>query len=173
MNIPKSIQLLALPLLLTATVNAQNLIFVSNDGANTVGEYTDSGATVNASLITGLNFPAGLAISGTNLFVANGESGTIGEYTTSGGTINATLISGLTSPTGIAVVPAGPPPSVAITTVSNQPVVIWPGSANGFVLQMTTNLASGNWVTVTGGVPFTGLQITNAPSPAFFRLSQP
>jgi hypothetical protein len=62
---------------------------------------------------------------------------------------------------------------VAITTVSNQPVVIWPESPQGFVLQVTTNLASTNWVTVTNGIPFTGLQIPNAPSPAFFRLSQP
>jgi len=29
-------------------------IFVANDGLGTIGEYTTSGATVNASLITGL-----------------------------------------------------------------------------------------------------------------------
>jgi len=38
------------------------------------------------------------------------------------------------------------------------------------VLQMTTNLASGNWVTITNGIPFSGLQITNASGTAFFRL---
>jgi hypothetical protein len=37
---------------------------------------------------------------------------------------------------------------------------------------MTTNLTSGNWVTVTNGIPFIGLQITNAPGTAFFRLMQ-
>jgi hypothetical protein len=35
---------------------------------------------------------------------------------------------------------------------------------------MTTNLTSGNWVTVTNGIPFSGVQITNAPGTAFFRL---
>jgi len=35
---------------------------------------------------------------------------------------------------------------------------------------MTTNLTSGNWVTVTDGVPFTGVKITNAPGTAFFQL---
>ena len=35
---------------------------------------------------------------------------------------------------------------------------------------MTTNLASGNWVAVTNSIPFTGVQISNAPSPAYFRF---
>jgi hypothetical protein len=35
---------------------------------------------------------------------------------------------------------------------------------------MTTNLASGNWVTLTNCVPLISLQVTNAPSHAFFRL---
>jgi hypothetical protein len=40
----------------------------------------------------------------------------------------------------------------------------------GYMVQMTTNLTSGDWVTVTNGVPFTGLEVTNAPGTAFFRL---
>jgi hypothetical protein len=63
-----------------------------------------------------------------------------------------------------------PAPPLGITMVSSLPVVVWPAAATNFVLQMTTNLASGNWVTVTNGVPFIGLQITNAPGTAFFRL---
>jgi len=35
---------------------------------------------------------------------------------------------------------------------------------------MSTNLASGNWVTVTNGAMFIGVQVTNAPGTAFFRL---
>jgi hypothetical protein len=31
-------------------------------------------------------------------------------------------------------------------------------------------LTSGNWVTVTNGIPLIGLQITNASGTAFFRL---
>ena len=40
-------------------------IFVTNQvsGSNTVGDYTTSGATVNASLITGLNAPLGIAVN--------------------------------------------------------------------------------------------------------------
>jgi hypothetical protein len=61
------------------------------------------GSTVNASLISGLGEPYGIAVSGNDLFVVNGESGTIGEYTTSAATVNADLISGLNSPAGLAI----------------------------------------------------------------------
>jgi len=64
-----------------------------------------------------------------------------------------------------------PPPAIGISIYGNQPVVFFPTApGTDFVLQMTTNLASGNWVTVTSGVPFSGIQITNAPATAFFRL---
>jgi len=72
-------------------------------GEDTIGEYTTSGATVNASLISGLTGPDGIAVSGSDLFVVNLLDGTIGEYTTSGATVNAALISGLSFPEGIAV----------------------------------------------------------------------
>ena len=39
---------------------------------------------MNASLVSGLSDPIGLAVSGSNLFVASYCNGTIGEYTTSG-----------------------------------------------------------------------------------------
>ena len=66
-------------------------------------------------------------------------------------------------------------PMVGIGIYSNSPVdspvVFFPTTpGTNFVLQMTTNLVSPNWVTVTNGVPFSGFEITNAPSPAFFRL---
>jgi subtilisin family serine protease len=65
----------------------------------------------------------------------------------------------------------GPPPALGITAYSNRPVLIFPTAAGtGHVLQMTTNLTSGSWTTITNGVPFTGVEITNGPSPAFFRL---
>ena len=37
-------------------------LFVVNNGNGTIGEYTTSGAVVNASLISGLNDPMGIAI---------------------------------------------------------------------------------------------------------------
>jgi len=60
---------------------------------------------VNASLITGLNAPYGLAVFGNppDLFVTDINNGTIGEYTTLGGTVNASLVSGLNTTYGIAV----------------------------------------------------------------------
>jgi len=84
-------------------------IYVVNNVNGTIGEYTTSGATVNASLVSGLNYPTGIAVSGSNLFVTNyydntlGESNSIGEYTTSGAVVNASLFSVLGDPQGIAV----------------------------------------------------------------------
>jgi LVIVD repeat len=77
--------------------NAFATLFVSSfgDGPNTgtIGAYTNSGAVINASLITGLNGPGSIAVSGGFLYVASG--GKIGKYTTSGATVNASLITGL------------------------------------------------------------------------------
>ncbi len=56
----------------TTPSTARGQIFVGKGGANgSIGEYTTSGATVNASLITGLSYPLGIAVSGGSLFVAN------------------------------------------------------------------------------------------------------
>jgi hypothetical protein len=97
---------LALPVALTCslsgTVKAQD-IYVANEFNGTIGEYGLNGATVNASLISGLNDPCDIAISGNDLFVANNGAGTIGEYTLSGQTVNASLISGLSGPVGLSI----------------------------------------------------------------------
>ena len=98
---------LALACCLATTLKGQNLFVVDNVW-NSIAEYTTSGATVNASLFTGLPGPVGIAISGNNLFVANFAygnpgGGSIGEYTTSGATVNASLIRGLDSAWGIAI----------------------------------------------------------------------
>lgn len=77
---------------------------------------------MNASLISGLTTPFGIAVSGSDLFVVNtgtilSNNGTVGEYTTSGAPINPALISGLASyPYGIAVIPtaATPEPSTLL-----------------------------------------------------------
>ena len=68
--------------------HAQGTIFETNLGDNTVGAYTTTGTTLNAALISGLNVPTGIAVSGSDLFVANFNTGTIGEYTTSGAPVN-------------------------------------------------------------------------------------
>ena len=85
---------------------AQN-IFVANYGSveNTafIGEYAASGATVNASLIPGLNDATDVVVAGDDVFVANFGANTVGEYTLSGQTINASLIPGLDEPVSLAV----------------------------------------------------------------------
>jgi hypothetical protein len=58
---------------------------------------------VNAALISGLDDPLGVAVSGSDLFVINFAGDTVGEYTTAGATVNAALISGLDGPAGIAI----------------------------------------------------------------------
>ena len=95
-------------------VSGSNLFVVDSFSGGTVGEYTTAGATVNASLISGLNAPIGIAVSGSNLFVTNYNAGTIGEYTTSGATVNASLITGLSNPFGIVVVPVPEPSSLLL-----------------------------------------------------------
>jgi hypothetical protein len=63
-------------------------------GNGTIGKYTTSGAVINSSLVSGLGWPWGIAISGTNLYVADLTKNQIGVYTTSGQTVNSSLITG-------------------------------------------------------------------------------
>ena len=53
-------------------------------------------------MITGLNDPTAIAVSGSDLFVTCQGTGTVAEYTTGGVLVNATLVSGLITPAGIA-----------------------------------------------------------------------
>src|SRR5436190_24400658 len=72
-------------------------------GTGSISEYdATTGATVNPALVSGLNAPLGIAVSGGNLFVVNSNTGTIGKYTTSGALVNPALITGLGSPVAIA-----------------------------------------------------------------------
>ena len=66
-----------------------------------------AGATTNPALVTGLDSPTGIAVSGGDVFVTNSVAGTVSEYTTSGATVNASLITGLDDPAGIAVLGRG------------------------------------------------------------------
>ena len=89
-------------------------IFATQLYSGLISEYTTSGATVSAPLISEptngqyLFGVGGLAISGTNLFIANSsngppDTGYISVYTLSGTLVNAALITGLPNPTGIAI----------------------------------------------------------------------
>ena len=100
---------------------ARGDIYATSYPSGTVGEYTTSGTTVNPTLISGLNYPYGIAASGSDLFVANyghdGTGSTVGEYTTSGATVNPSFISGLTAPFAITV--SGSDLFVANETINN------------------------------------------------------
>jgi hypothetical protein len=114
---------------------------VINPSTDGVGEYTTSGVTINASLISGLNGPVGIAVSGSDIFVtthpANTKhAGTVGEYTTSGATVNASLISGLNAPYGIAV--------------SGSDVFVLNASSPGTVGEYTTSGATVNASLISG-----------------------
>ena len=66
-------------------------------------------------------------------------------------------------------------PPLSITPVMSQtgssPMLTWPSWAAGYELQSTTNLADTNsWTMVTNGIPVTGLQLTNHPASAYYRL---
>jgi hypothetical protein len=84
-------------------------IYVTNFLGNTIGEYSMSGGTINAALVTGLNSPSGIVVSGGKLYVANfaqgnAGAGSIGEYdATTGAAINPSLITGLNGPINVAV----------------------------------------------------------------------
>lgn len=80
-------------------------LFVSCYGSSTVGEYTLSGDTVNAALIT-LPGVGPMAYDGLgHLFVASYTSGVMQEYTTSGTRVSAFQVSGLSGPQRIVVIP--------------------------------------------------------------------
>ena len=78
---------------------ARGQILVSDWLNGDVGEWTTSGSSVNASLITGLGMPNGIAESGGYLYVANEQANTIGKYTMSGQVVDASFITGLSNPT--------------------------------------------------------------------------
>jgi len=79
-------------------------IYVVEAGNFRIGEYTTSGATMNAALVTGFNFPDGIAVSGGNLWVLDDFAGRIGEYNaTTGAVVNASVVSGLIAPVGFAL----------------------------------------------------------------------
>jgi len=63
-------------------------------------------------------------------------------------------------------------PDISQTT-SNQTILVWPKWAGTYSLQSTTNIASGNWVNVTDGVPVFGVKVTSTNPAMFYRLVSP
>jgi hypothetical protein len=83
----------------------------------------------------------------------------------------ATDFAGASTTNSIRISVGIPRPALGISLYgTNQPAVFFPMAGTNFLLQMTTNLTSQNWVTISNGIPLTGLIITNTPPNAFFRL---
>jgi hypothetical protein len=110
---------------------ANGVLFVANRGASlpgdsgSVAEYDAmTGATVNASLITGLAVPTSIAVSGGDLFVVSGQSAiaedaTVGLYTTSGVSLNPSLITNI----------PGPTPGLAAIVISGDNLIVGVGTS--------------------------------------------
>jgi hypothetical protein len=133
------------------TAHAQ--IFVASSSTGTIGEYNLDGTTINASQVSGLNAPYGIAVSGGDIFVASSPTGTIGEYTTSGVTVNASLVSGLGG------YPNGP------TCIAVSGVDIFVANFNGTIGEYTTSGATVNATLVSGlgGYP-NGIAVVAQPA---------
>src|SRR5262249_41863818 len=103
-----------------------NVLFVANQGNNTVGAYNaNTGAPINPTFIAafskdnkdGIAKPAGLAVMGSMLYISNFNSGNVSAYNvTTVPVLNATLINakfiagqseknptGLVNPAGLAI----------------------------------------------------------------------
>jgi hypothetical protein len=101
-----------------------------NNGSGTIGEYTTAGVPVNASLVSGLNDPYGLAVSGGDIFVANTYPGEISEYTTTGAPVNTSLITGLDYPWGVAVETVPEPSTYALLAGGWSGCLLWRARMN-------------------------------------------
>ena len=84
-------------------------IYIATPLNSAVGEFTTSGATVNAMLVPGQSIPYDVEVVGNDLYVVNfnngaAGAGSIGKYNaTTGAVINASFITGLNGPVSIAV----------------------------------------------------------------------
>jgi len=96
---PVAILVAVAAILVLPGIGRGDVIFESNvgnigAGHGTVGEYTTTGAVVNAAIITGLTHPIFMAASGNDLFITDYDDGIVSEYTTSGVKVNAALVTG-------------------------------------------------------------------------------
>lgn len=132
---------------------ARGQIFVSNLSGNTIGEYNAStGAAINAALISGLETPEGIVVSGGNLFVANnGNAGTahVGQYTTTGTTVNAALVSGLSGAINNIAISGS---KLFVSNFSNNTIGEYDATTGATInAALVTGLTSPGGIAVSGG----------------------
>jgi hypothetical protein len=130
----------ALPLQTRGNLFVAHDLFSDNGDflGGVVGEYSNSGVSLNPSLISGLDGVADIVISGNRLYVLSGIAGQehVGAYTTSGQTINASLITGLNL--------------AAAIVVSGNKIFVGTDASNGTVAEYTTSGALVNASLITG-----------------------
>ncbi|HEV2329427.1 MAG TPA: carboxypeptidase-like regulatory domain-containing protein [Verrucomicrobiae bacterium] len=118
--------------------------------------------------VTSGSLPASFGLSSGGVISGHAASGGIFNFTAQ---VTDNLGATATQPYTLTLVDTNIPP-VAIASAGSQVFVLWPASAGtNFILETTTNLATGPWVPATNGVPQTAYMFTNAGSgAAFFRL---
>ena len=132
----------------------------ANPLADFVHGYVDPGATATDSIYGDLT--GSIVVSG------NLNTNVAGTYTV---TYSVTDPAGNNATTNRTVVIFPLPQLGVAATPANQTALFWGPVTNGnFLLQTTTNLAGGNWATVTNGQPLVGFYVTNSVPTAFFRL---
>jgi hypothetical protein len=139
-------------------------IFVANDFLNssnkwTIGEYTTSGATVNANLVSSTTLlfePDSIAISGSNLYVSNFGNHTVTEFSLSGSTATpigtGTLVSGLIGNT------------VGVSAFGSDIFVSNDSAGASDVGEYTTSGSTVNASLITPGEPTGGITVIPEPS---------
>jgi N-acetylneuraminic acid mutarotase len=135
-------------------------------GANPLTNYVntvfvDPGATAT-DIVSG-NLTSSILVTGAVI------TNVIGSYTL---TYTVSDSSGNIATTNRTVVIETPPPTLSVVSSGSQTAVYWPASATNYLLQMTTNLGSPNWVAVTNAAPIIGVTVTNNLPAAFFRLQE-
>jgi hypothetical protein len=148
------------------------------DSVTNIGVEAFDGCSSLASAVIG----SGLTnISNTYMFLQCGNLTSV-TFLGNAPTANSTVFSGDTkvtvyytpgttgwatfaSTTGVPIAP-----TFGSTTYGGYPVIFYPTTGATNILQMSTNPASGNWVTVSNAVTLVSLQLTNPPAAGFFRL---
>ena len=91
---------------ISMAIGGNGNLYVLDFSNGKIGEYTTSGATVNASLAATSLFD-GVALtvdsSSGNIFVANYSSNSVSEFSSTGTLLNTALINGLNHPYGLSI----------------------------------------------------------------------
>lgn len=156
----------ALQITTTNLPNGTNGFFYSKTLSATGGQGSYSWSLSPGSL----NLPANLSLSSGGLL--SGTAATNGVFSFSvrvTDSLSSTADQALSLNLGTTNLPP-----LSVGSAGGQIIVLWPAAAGtNFIVQTTTNLATGPWVTATNGVPQISLIFSNTSPARFFRLVPP